>query len=279
MKVLVTGGAGKIGRWVVAVLQEVHQVRVLDRVVEGVATEAVQGDLLDRQAVAEAMVGMEVVIHLAGVPKHGAAPDAEIIATNVLGTYNVHELAAEEGVRRVVSTSSEAALGWDFHMHSFLPDYLPVDESHQLQPQDSYGLSKLLGEEIAASFHRTGRLETLVLRPSWILSPDEMTALSASCGFSPRAFSLCNYIDARDLADAYLRAVDCVLDDFEAVFVTADDSYVAEPLAQVLPRLQPGCEALARELTGNQAALSNRRAKELLGWRPCRGWRNVTDSA
>ena len=75
--------------------------------------------------------------------------------TNVVGTFNVHHAAFRLGVKRVVSASSNAIVGWSYS-ERFMPDYLPIDEDHPLRPEDVYGLSKEIGETIARSYARKG---------------------------------------------------------------------------------------------------------------------------
>src|SRR2546421_26048 len=82
----------------------------------------------------------------------GREPHEVTFRTNVMGSFNVHEAAWRLGIRRVASVSSEAVLGWDYREREFAPDYLPIDESHPVRPQDAYGLSKEVGESIARSY-------------------------------------------------------------------------------------------------------------------------------
>ena len=57
------------------------------------------------------------------------------------------------------------------------------------------------------------------------------------------------------------------------MFVVADDSTVAEPLCDLLPRLNPAVGERASGLTGTQSVFTNARAKEILGWKPRHSWR------
>lgn len=292
MKVVVTGGCGRLGQWVVRSLLEEssghspHAVTVFDalatleqqrrRTIPGRDDGPVRylaGDVQDLGQVAGVLAGADAVIHLAALHRAGLATDEVTFRTNVMGTFNVHEAARLTGVRRVVSTSSTAVLGWDFRARDFAPAYLPVDEDHPLRPQDAYGLSKEAGEAIARSYAERCGLEAVVLRPPWIASPEEMDELRLTGGAKPWRFTLYSYIDVRDLAAAYRLAVERPLSGCVVLFSGADDSTVAEPLSELLPRLSPSVGDMARELTGSRPALANARAKKLLGWRPLRSWR------
>lgn len=279
MNILVTGGLGKVGRWVVAELidgssgKTAHQVTVFDRQPgpERGPVKYLIGDIQDLGQVMEAMVGIDAVIHLAAIHNPNIATAPLVYQTNVAGTFNVHHAAHRLGCKRVVSASSNAVVGWSYS-ERFEPDYLPIDEDHPLRPEDVYGLSKEIGETIAHSYSRKG-VETIILRPSGVLTPEELIELKKTGGRKPLSFQAFSYIDARDLAVAFRLAVENPLASGTTLFVVADDSNVAEPLCDLLPRLRASIGDKARSLTGTRAAYSNARAKALLGWRPHYSWR------
>ncbi|HLH23425.1 MAG TPA: NAD(P)-dependent oxidoreductase [Chloroflexota bacterium] len=281
MRVVVTGGLGKLGQYVVRALtdardgREPHQVTVFDAVrgPEDGPVRYLPGDVLDLGQVFQALAGADAVIHLAAVRKHGIATNDVVLRTNALGTFNVHEAAWRLGIRRVVLASSESIMGWDYAERPFLPDYLPVDEDHPVRPQDSYGLSKQIGEAIARSYTAKCDMETVALRPPWIVTPEALAALRRQGGRPPDRFVLCNYVDVRDLAAAFRLAVERPIRGHHVLHVCADDSRVAEPLCELFPRLLPAIGDLAHDLTGSRPATNTARAKALLGWQPQYSWR------
>jgi nucleoside-diphosphate-sugar epimerase len=281
MKVVVTGGLGKIGQYVVQALldsshgREPHSVTVLDQARGKVpaAVHSVTGDLLDLGQVFGGLAGADAVIHLAGVPHPWTVPDDVVFRTNTLATFNVHEAAARLGIRRVVTASSEAALGWTYRRQDFLPEYLPIDEKHPLRAQDPYGLSKIAGEAIARSYSDGYGMETVAIRPPWIIAPEELEELRKRGGRNVTGFQLFNYLDVRDVAEAFRLAIERPLNGHVALLVANDDSSVAEPLSELLPRLYPAIKDLAKPLTGTLPAASNARAKQILGWQPRHSWR------
>jgi len=288
VRVVVTGGAGSLGRFVVDELIHPtgggpgHQVTVFGRTgsdfPSGVGPDGVRhvrGDVRDLGQVYGALHGADAVIHLAAIRRPGITPDEVVFGTNVMGTFNVHEAAWRLGIRRVISTSSEAALGWEYAVHPAVPDYLPIDEDHPARPQDPYGLSKVAGEAIARSYAARG-LEAIVLRPPWVVLPDAMANLRASGGRATSRSLLASYVDVRDLAEAYRLALEAPagrVAGCPVLFVVADDSALAEPLATYVRRMLPAIGSLADALTGGRPAVSNARANEILGWRPRRSWR------
>jgi nucleoside-diphosphate-sugar epimerase len=219
----------------------------------------------------EAMVGADAVIHLAAIHNPNIATATVTYQTNVVGTFNVHHAAFRLGVKRVVSASSNAIVGWSYS-ERFVPDYLPIDEDHPLRPEDVYGLSKEIGETIARSYTRKG-LETVMLRPSGVVTPDELEQMRRDGGRKPMGFHAYSYIDARDLAVAFRLAVERSIPSETVLFIVADDSTVAEPLCDLYPRVMPSIGDKARSLTGSKGPYSNGRAKALLGWQPVHSWR------
>ena len=279
MNILVTGGLGKVGRGVVTELIDgsagkiAHRVTVFDRQFgpERGAVKYLIGDIQDLGQVMEAMIGTDAVIHLAAIHNPNIATAPLVYQTNVVGSFNVHHAAHRLGCKRVVSASSNAIVGWSYN-ERFEPDYLPIDEDHPLRPEDVYGLSKEIGETIAQAYARKG-VETIILRPSGVVTPEELLELKQAGGRKPASFQAYSYVDVRDLAVAFRLAVEKQLPNGTTLFVVADDSNVAEPLCDLLPRLRPSIGDKARALTGTKAAYSNARAKELLGWRPQYSWR------
>jgi nucleoside-diphosphate-sugar epimerase len=275
MKLLLTGGAGKVGQWVARELldHKIYEITVLDRTPgpERGAVKYLIGDIQDFGQVIEAMAGSEAVIHLAAIHNPNIATTSTTYQTNVVGTFNVHHAAFRLGIKRVVSASSNAVVGWSYN-ERFVPDYLPIDENHPLRPVDVYGLSKEIGETIAQSYARKG-LETVMLRPSGVVSPDELEQMKKDGGRQPTGFHAYSYIDARDLAVAFRLAVERSIPGGTVLFVVANDSTVAEPLCDLYPRIMPGIGEKACGLTAGKAVYSNALAKKLLGWEPVYSWR------
>ena len=275
MKILVTGGQGKVGRFVVQELvNAANEVIVFDRTPgpERGVVKYLAGDIQDLGQVIEAMHGAEAVIHLAAIHNPNIATASVTYQTNVVGTFNVHHAAFRLGVKRVVSASSNAIVGWSYG-ENFMPDYLPIDENHPLRPEDAYGLSKEIGEAIARSYALKG-LQTVSLRPSGVVAPEELEAMKKAAGRRPLGFQAYSYVDARDLAVAFRLAVERPLPGATVLFVVADDSTIAEPLCELYRRINPNIGDKASTLTGSSGAYANGRAKKVLGWKPTYSWRN-----
>lgn len=276
MKIVVTGGSGKVGRYLLKeLLAANHQVTVFDQFPppEGQGVRWVKGDLQDLGDVIGVLSGAEVVVHLAAYPiPYREIPDHVLFTNNVVATYNVHEAAFRLGIRRVVSASSGAIVGWAYGEREIRPQYLPVDEDHPVMPQDPYGLSKLCGENIARSYTHKCDMETIALRPAWVVFPEMAEGLRKQGGRRGK-FDVYTHIDPRDLATAFLQAVAVPGLKYEVLFIVADDSTSNEPLCDLLPRLMPGIGDMAKSLTGTRSGITNERAKRVLKWQPRYSWR------
>jgi UDP-glucose 4-epimerase len=174
MKALVTGGAGFIGSNLVdALLERGDGVRVLDNFstgnranIEGAEAEIVEGELRSYERVHAAVRGVDVVYHLGAlgsVPRSVQDPLTSN-AVNVEGTLNVLLAARDEGVRRVVFSSSTSVYGTSRQ--------LPTPESTPTDPISPYGVTKLAAERYCISFSRVYHsFEAVVLRYFNVFGP------------------------------------------------------------------------------------------------------------
>ena len=173
-RVLLTGGSGRLGRYVhTALVAQGFDVRNFDKVGCGSDVDQIQADILDRESLQSAMADRDMVIHLAALDAAVSATEQAFFEINVQGTWNVLEAAEKTNVQRVVLCSSVAALGIG---DDILPDYLPIDETHPCRPRQAYGLSKQVAETVGQCFARRGHLEVVCLRPAFIVFPDLVIA-------------------------------------------------------------------------------------------------------
>jgi len=168
-KYLVTGGCGFCGVEIVKnLLDKGHKVRVIDieglpSELGGLGVEFIKCDVRDKQKVFEVCKGIDRVIHtVAKVPISKAGK--EFIEVNVNGTRNVLEASLECGVKKVVhiSTSAVQLVGWN-----------PVDENDPYNPLGPYAKSKLQGEYVCKEFIGKG-LDVDMIRPRTVLGTGRM---------------------------------------------------------------------------------------------------------
>jgi len=183
-RILVTGADGFIGSHLVeALVARGRKVRAfvlynafdqrgwLDHVPGAILdqVEVVAGDVRDAAALAAAMRGCTEVMHLAaliGIPYSYVAP-ASYVDVNVTGTLNVVEAARQQGVAKVVVTSTSEVYG--------TAQRVPIDETHPLVGQSPYAASKIGGDQIALSYHRSFGVPVTIVRPFNTYGPRQST--------------------------------------------------------------------------------------------------------
>jgi nucleoside-diphosphate-sugar epimerase len=229
-----------------------------------------------------ALAGADAVIHLAAIPAPtGHAPEV-VFGNNVLSTFNVFEAAATLGVRRVVSASSLAALGFGYQHRWSEPLYVPIDEAHPLLPQDAYGLSKATGEDIAAAYCRRGAGSAASLRFSTILDAHTYGPFIATVKHDPGASArhLWSYVDLRDATRACLLALTVPFEGHMPLFITAGDTTADLPTDLLLERYFPAVPRRPAVPAGGMpnarwSLLDGIRARDVLDYRPQFAWSRV----
>jgi nucleoside-diphosphate-sugar epimerase len=180
MRIFITGGAGLIGRAIAGrLLEGGHEVYLTDLAAETDVPNTTYAvcDILDFNAVQEQMRGCEAVVHMAALRSPMLGTGQDVFRINTVGTFNVFEAAAKEGIRRIVQASSINAIGCAYNVGDFSPRYLPVDEDHPLFTNDAYSFSKQQVEEIGAYYWRRERISSVAFRfpgvypPEWINNP------------------------------------------------------------------------------------------------------------
>ncbi|MDX2677577.1 NAD-dependent epimerase/dehydratase family protein [Streptomyces sp. NY05-11A] len=158
--VLLTGAAGGLGTLMRDLLPAYgYELRLFDlRPIDG-EPDAIVADLADREAVREAVRGVDAILHLAGISLE--APFEKILKANIEGTYHLYEAAREEGVGRIVFASSNHAVGFTPRPQGDDP-LIPVNTPHR--PDTFYGLSKSFGEDLAQLYWDKHGLESVSVR-------------------------------------------------------------------------------------------------------------------
>ncbi|MCL6627864.1 MAG: NAD(P)-dependent oxidoreductase, partial [Alicyclobacillus shizuokensis] len=173
-RVVVTGGSGRLGPWVIReFLEHGYEVVNIDtRHPQEPLCPTVIADLAQLGDAVDVLEGADALVHLAAIPAAGLRPNEFTFRNNVLSTYNVLAAASLLGMSKVVITSSESSYGLVFALHPFSPKYVPVDEDHPQLPQDSYGLSKVVNEATADMFHRRSGMQVVSFRLGNVIAPD-----------------------------------------------------------------------------------------------------------
>jgi len=187
MRVLVTGGAGFIGRHISEHFQNRAEVRVLDNLrsgfqsnLSGLQYQLIVGSILDRDLVREAMKGVDFVFHLAAMVsvQESVQNPNECAEINAGGTAIVLEEAALARVKKLIFSSSAAIYGDN--------PIMPKIESMPAEPKSPYAASKYEGERHCCSFTDERRLATVCLRYFNVFGPYQSPRLYLCKGCSRR---------------------------------------------------------------------------------------------
>jgi len=271
MRIIVTGGSGKAGRWVVRDLRgHGHDVLNVDVVHDGSDHgECVLTDLTDLGQVHDVVRGADAVVHLAAIPAPEIRPSGETFRTNAVSTWNVFHAAAAAAVGRVVWASSETVLGLPFDRP---PDFAPIDETITPRPESSYALSKLVGETLAVQVNRTSGIPFVGLRISNIMEPPDYARFpSWQDDARVRKWNLWGYVDARDVATACRLGVEGDTTGAEVAIVAAADTVMRRDSVDLLAEVFPDVPVRG-PVVGRATLLSIGHARALLGYAPAHSW-------
>jgi nucleoside-diphosphate-sugar epimerase len=279
--VLVTGGLGRSGRWLVDRLEGQYRVVCVDRDHPGHETPG-RGSITFRAAELTdagetfdlvSAVAPDAVVHWAAIPSDRRHAPSRVFDTNTDAAFNVLSAAGRVGAR-VVQASSEAAYGFFFAEETPLPDRLPVTEAHPLRPEDPYGTSKQVAENIGAMVARRDGIDVASIRPSWIQYPGSYAVRGEAYQATPSmgAGDYWSYVDVRDVADMVAAALDAeTVDGHDAFNCHAADNALGEPTLELLEE-HFGDRPEAATIQGDQSAFSTAKAADAFDWAPDHTW-------
>ena len=281
-KIVVTGGSGRLGQLVVQeLLAHEYDVLSLDRIppreklcASWIADLRQPGDLY------EALKNAYGVAHLGAYQAPNLVSDSETFSNNVAATYNVLKAAVDLGVKKVVLASSTAAFGYIYASKPFLPEYLPADEKHPSKPQDPYGLSKVVGEQIADSFARLNDQITISsLRfPGIIFDFSYEIVRQRWDDPKGRASGFWAYVDARDAAAACRLALEAQFTGHEVIIIAAPQSSMKQPTQELVKKYFGAGVKIKPGFTGNWSGVDGSKAEKLLGFKAAHRWENYLQS-
>ncbi|MEA3535163.1 NAD(P)-dependent oxidoreductase [Rhizobium sp. CC-YZS058] len=287
-RILFTGGAGKAGRHVVPYLvdagYEVHNLDLVPLDHPGVSNLIV--DITDAGQVYSALSmhrdlddldtggrPYDAVVHFAAIPRILIKPDNETFRINTMGTYNIVEAAVKLGIRKIIVASSETTYGVcfaeghrDFH-------HFPLEEDYDVNPMDSYGLSKVLNEKTARAFAERSGFDIYALRIGNVIEPHEYANFPTYFAHPEMRKRIAwSYIDARDLGQICKLCIEKDGLGFE-IFNACNNTVSANtPTRELAERFFPNVP-FRREIDTYEGLLSNRKIREVLGFTEEHDWR------
>ena len=274
MKILVTGGAGRVGRYVVQELiahgHDITSVDIAPQINPGCPTLHI--DLTQAGEVYNALARSkaEAVVHLGAWANAGITADTRTYADNVSGTYNVFQACADLGIRRVVSASTNQIYGFA----SAPPVYAPIDENHPLRPVNCYALSKMAGEQAADYFVANYGMTILSFRLMGIRVPEQIPAEIAQMAADPAsgAWLLWTRTDARDAALACRLALEATNPPSGPYNIAGSQVVINRTTHSLIEEFFGGRTEIRGELPGQTSPLSCAKAYAAFGYRPQHIW-------
>ncbi len=292
-RVIVTGGSGKVGQYVIShLLQQGHEVLNLDLVPlpsHFTNVHTIKTDLTDSGQVFNALSSHfkltqpfrtpaihipDAVVHLAGYARNMIVPDNETFRGNAVGTYNIVEAACKLGMKKIVLASSVCVYGVTFAEGDIDFPSFPIDESLEIDPMDTYSISKVCCERIGKGFARRFGVDIYALRIGAVIAPEEYKESFSSYVGSPSDWKVhgWSYIDVRDLGRICNLCVEKDGLGFQIFNATNDeitnDSRTEEFLMKECPHTP-----FTREMGEREAPMSNKKIKDLLGFKEEHSWR------
>jgi nucleoside-diphosphate-sugar epimerase len=294
-RILFTGGSGKAGKHAVAYLVD-QGYRVLNvdlTPLDHPQVDNLIADITDSGQMFNAMSSyagfdelesgtgvptFDAVVHFAAVPRILINPDNETFRVNTIGTYNVIEAAVKLGIKKVIIASSETTYGICFSDGQTNPHSLPLEEDYDVDPMDSYGLSKVVNEKTARSFQRRSGIDIYALRIGNVIEPHEYAELFPNYFKHPevrRRNAFC-YIDARDLG----QIVDLCFQKnglgFQVFNAGNDHNGAIIPTKELAERFFPDVP-FTREMGEHEALFSNRKIRDVLGFEEQHNWQKYVN--
>ena len=270
-RVVVTGGSGRVGKYVVAQLMKKNQVVVADLKPSEHEVEFIETDVMDLEAVRKAVAKADAVIHLAAIDFDWKAAEEQYINVNVRGTWHVLQACRDAGVKKVILCSSISACGLSEMRKDWTPEFLPVNERHENKPYQAYSVSKIVMEQMAQSFADATDMEVICLRPLAVVLPETIHDYIKFVDDTERHW-LFYYIWAEDLAKAFEAAVDIEGLKFGVFFISADDTSHPKPTLEwyeeVIGQVPEIKNPRLYQNNPRASIFSNQEAKSILGWNP-----------
>lgn len=272
MKILVTGGSGLVGKFVVDYLRREHSVTVLDiKPPADAAIEFVEADVCSPDSVKNSLRAsrFDAIVHLAGIPHPLNDPPEKVFVVNSSGTYNMLEAGVRMGVPLFVFMSSESTLGLAFSTRRCVPEYFPIDEFHPLRPQDPYGLSKVTGELLCRGCTARTGMRTIAIRCPWIWVPqDEERKFYRRLvdEYEQWHKNLWAYVHVHDVAEGIAAVLsNPTLPLHDIFFLCARESWAPVPSRELIARWYPEVKKISETFGGHDSLISAIKAQRVLG--------------
>ena len=295
MKVLVTGASGHFAPHLIRDLQSHgHEVVLFSRkkpMEEFDRLEWVQGDCTNFEDCIGAVKGkgFDAIQHVAAKPYPTDMPGRPEVndpalfpitmQSNIMGLYFMLQAAVRSDIGIFVQTGSNCALGHGFRFSGrpFDVKYLPIDEDHPCDPEDSYSFSKLTGERLLESYSKAYGMHCYALRAAGI--NDEAHRINIAKSAKPQTEWtewMYPWVASEDLASAHRLLMEKAnsITPFGAYFCNNDDTHILEPTMEMIEKYRPDLVKLVHGgIKDHDTLFSNKKLKKVVGWKPEKTWR------
>jgi nucleoside-diphosphate-sugar epimerase len=274
MKIAVTGGSGRIGRYTISeLIKHKHYVTNIDinqRDIPGSQFQRI--DITDFQSIHHALLGHDAVIHLGAWAYWGIVSHSQTYGENVQGTYNVFQACADIGIKRIVFASSNHVYG--FGKDGSPPVYVALDELHPYRPASCYGLSKMAGEQAADYFSKRYGLEILSFRILGARSPQVLNSEIEKMAADPASGThlLWTRMDTRDIAQACRLAVETNSVENGHYNITGGRVVLEEKSMDLVERYFGAATKIKTVVDGYRSPFDISKAQRILGYEPRYLW-------
>ena len=280
MRVVVTGGTGRAGQWVVRHLAEAgHEVvnfDVAERPDLDLPAEFCRVELTNAGRVYDALFQFrpEGICHLAANPAPHGQAQIDVFDNNVVSAHNIMQAAGDLAVSRVIYASSEMATG--LLTDGTVPSHIPFDETERHPSPNAYALSKYISEVIADSLAvRHPHTSWVGLRINNVIPPDSYDRFQAEWDDPARSkANFWSYIDARDVGTAYRAALEGTSTGHQVCLIAAADTRAKQGLRALMAKYYNGYDHFASDYTDPRSAFDCSKMQTLFGWTPSHSWRD-----
>lgn len=242
--------------------------------------EVIMGDLKDADAVRHAVEEVDIIFHLGSliaIPYSYIHP-RETIETNVLGTLNVLTAAKENGVEKLVHTSTSEVYG--------TARYVPIDEKHPLQGQSPYSASKIGADKIAESFYRSFNLSVAIIRPFNTYGPRQSAraviptiitqVLTNEKMFLGSLYPTRDYTYVKDVVEGFIKVAESPKSVGDVINIGSNfEISIGDLVNKIISLVGKNAEIITdparvrpQDSEVERLWCDNTKAKKLLGWEP-----------
>lgn len=273
MKVIVTGGNGFVGRHTIRLLVERgHEVRCVDVRADRESTEVpyLYVDLTDKHQVWHAFQGYEAIVHLGEIPHLiGSMPPDRVFAHNATAGTCVMQTAADLGFSKAVYASSCQVYGaWGDPVRR--PDYLPIDERHDLHPRNAYAAGKVANEVYGRMIAESTPMAVAAMRFPYVWGRWGRVSRQWErhiLGSTEPRDGMATYVTASDLAEGILAVLESDIQGFEAFNVATAGILSGHPVREYLAAAFPDYPEMPASFGENQAPIDTSKLTAHTGWR------------